>query len=118
VDRFASATDGLELDSIKRSMIYWLEWNSMIDASATFRIEDLNPAALVRALGYGGAVDLASLPDKVPRDPHHVSPLNEKELMPDVTWKVLCGGLLRLAGADGRWPGLVDNGPRHGEEDL
>jgi len=61
----------------------------MINSSATFRIEDLNPIELVKALGMEDEVDSAKLPSKVPRDPHHTSPVEEKIALPDVTWSDL-----------------------------
>ena len=86
VDRFLPQAKGLPVDSMRRSMIYWLEWNQLVNASATLRIEDMTPAALVTALGLAGEVDLAKLPSSVPREPHHVSPTEEKTRLPDVTW--------------------------------
>jgi hypothetical protein len=96
----------LPLDSIKRSMIYWYYWNIQIlelvrmtttststddNTDLFFRIEDLNPRDLVLKLGFSSSI-AQNFPERVPRDRsslRHVSPLDEKEKLPDVTWKDL-----------------------------
>jgi hypothetical protein len=93
-------TPSLPFDSIKRSMIYWYYWNMKIldttrkynhGKDVFFRIEDLNPQELVTTLGFTPDV-AGKFPNKIPRDDsnlRHVSPLAEKEKLPDVTWKDL-----------------------------
>jgi hypothetical protein len=97
----------LPYDSLLRSMTYWYEWNAMIpkkhSVAQRFRIEDLDPNRLVTSLGLQVGADI-DLPHRVPRAPSHVSPEEEKELLPDATWDemykedpVLAGKIFRLA---------------------
>jgi len=91
VDQFIS-TSGLELGSLNRSMVYWLEWNSMIVPNVTFRLESLSPASLVKALGMQHAVNLTLFPQAIPSDVNHEShdkTINGEVLVPDVSWRDL-----------------------------
>jgi hypothetical protein len=92
VDHFLP-TRGMPFDDLNRSMTYWLEWNSMFDADATFRLEDLKPADLVQALGLSQGLDLDALPPTLPVDPEHFSAnrssLARSFLTPDISWQDL-----------------------------
>ena len=79
-------------NDLRRSALYWLEWNSLIEANfqdaSRFQLESLNPHDLVVALGLKGK-NVTILPEKIPHSSAHVSPQGPKKRYPDVTWKDL-----------------------------
>ena len=87
VDAHLGTTKGLAYDSLKRSMLYWYGWNqkAVEISSETFRLEDLNPRELVRALRIESSKNLG---DKIPADPAHVSKKSNSKYK-DVGWKDL-----------------------------
>ena len=81
----------LGYSSIKRSVIYWVEWNKLIDQNfkhdqQVMRIEDLDPVDLVKAIGEFGQ-NKTEIPHRIPPASRHVSPGKEKTKLPDVTWE-------------------------------
>ena len=92
----------LSLDSIERSMIYWYAWNKHITETLKptqiLDLTTLSPSALVTGLGLDSQTDMASLPTKMsPPSKHHVSPEEEKEKLPDVTFQDLLNTNEQLA---------------------
>ena len=79
-------------DDMKRSSLYWLKWNSLIETNypgaSRFQLETLKPHNLVVALGLKGK-NVTILPEKIPHSSAHVSPQGPKKKYPDVTWKDL-----------------------------
>ena len=55
----------LAIDSLRRSAVYWLEWNRLVErnypAATRVRLEDLNLREIVRALGRQKSVDMSKL---------------------------------------------------------
>ena len=82
----------LAIDSLRRSAVYWLEWNRLVErnypAATRVRLEDLNLREIVRALGRQKSVDMSKLSEE-PRGKSHTSPDKIKDRLPDVTWKEL-----------------------------
>mmetsp|Transcript_24391 Transcript_24391/g.39078 ORF Transcript_24391/g.39078 Transcript_24391/m.39078 type:complete len:838 (+) Transcript_24391:91-2604(+) len=82
----------LPFESLERSAIYWLEWNKLIEhnypSNTHVRLEDVDPAVLVKALRLEG-IDTTALPRSMPRAKFHTSPDKEKQRLPDVTWTEL-----------------------------
>jgi hypothetical protein len=91
VDGVLASTRDLDLGSLRRSMLYWLDWNRMVQANATFRLEDVRPAQILGALGVLQPMDetAGGLGSRVPSDPDHESSTSVKSLAPDVTWQDL-----------------------------
>ena len=79
-------------DSLRRSAVYWLEWNRLIErnypGATRVRLEDLNMGEVVRALGFSDqAINVAfDALKKKSRQKAHVSPTTS---VPDVTWQEL-----------------------------
>ena len=76
------------VDSLRRSMAYWLGWNKMIEARfnrpARVLLESMNPSELLSVLGVKPTKQASS---KVKSSAAHVSPESEKKALPDVTWE-------------------------------
>ena len=75
------------VDSVRRSMAYWLGWNKMIEARfgspAVVQLETMTPDALIDALGVKPSLK----PQVVAGS--HVSPEKEKKKLPDITWDLM-----------------------------
>mmetsp|Transcript_4100 Transcript_4100/g.6045 ORF Transcript_4100/g.6045 Transcript_4100/m.6045 type:complete len:703 (-) Transcript_4100:2613-4721(-) len=80
------------LEDLRRSALYWLEWNKRIDSTwpnrVHVRLEDVDPGVLVSGLQLED-IDVEGLPHRIPSAKGHTSPQKEKLRLPDVTWREL-----------------------------